>query len=85
MRIGALPTRGYKSEYFKTHLFKKIPPDLPFSGVQRRLVTGLKDILETVRVTGTNLRMGEARNLLAAARQVRLEAHNLFEGLRLRV
>ena len=35
----------------------KVLRDLPFSGVERRLVTGAQDILETVRVTSTNFRI----------------------------
>ena len=54
LRSKGYATRGLKSAYCETHLFIQVPRDLPLSGVTRRLVTGLKDILETVRVTDTN-------------------------------
>ena len=43
----------------------KVLRDLPFSGVKRRLVTGVKDILETVRVTSTNFRIQHLEHALS--------------------
>jgi len=53
---GVVPPHSrLKNAYYKTHCFLKVPRDLPLSGVNRRLDTVLKDILEQCHVAGTNL------------------------------
>jgi len=49
-----LTTHGEKRAHYNSRLFIKLPRDLSHAGVKMQLVTGLKDIRQTVRVTGTN-------------------------------
>ena len=66
--IRSRTTRGLRTAYHKSRFFIRVPRGLPCSGVKKRFVTGLKDFLETVCVSGADSTIEHSKYALVSPR-----------------